>query len=93
MAMYTHMIRDKWAFGYCWVAPPATSWQRTGRNKNCVALASEDIRIFYKRRYSGGVVQGSGEGRAWCKLRLLTVLKSIKSFFFLSGVRFLKTSM
>lgn len=27
-------------------------------------------------------MQGSGEGRAWCKLRLLTVLKSIKSFFF-----------
>lgn len=44
MAMYTHMIRDKWAFGYCWVGPepPATSWQRTGRNTNWVALVSED---------------------------------------------------
>lgn len=44
--MYTHMIRDKWAFGYCWVRPPATSWQRTGRNKNCFALTSEDSGYF-----------------------------------------------
>lgn len=33
-------------------------------------------------------MQGSGEGRAWCKLRLLTVLKSIKSFFFIRGAFF-----
>lgn len=33
-------------------------------------------------------MQGSGEGRAWCKLRLLTVLKSIKSFFFYQGCVF-----